>query len=220
MPHHRTVYTGILLLTLSLLLPAAVAQQVDPRAFEELPASPQLLQQVRQGGFVLYMRHGATDSAQPDQVPIDLNDCATQRPLHDAGRAEIIEVGNAIRRLGVPIDAIHVSPLCRAVESAQLAYGYGITVVNELMYTAHLTTAEKLPVVAMTRKLISEPVSEGSNRMIVAHAPNLADLMGYFPTVEGSLIIFRPLGNGEFEYLATIHPKDWAELLGGSGASE
>lgn len=183
------------------------------RNFPEINATPSLLQALTKGTYVLYLRHGATDSAYPDQVPIDLHDCNTQRPLSDAGRSEIAQVGEYIRQAAIPVGDIYVSPLCRAQESAQLALLRSFTTEVDLMYTAHLTTQEKIPVVAKTRELISRPVEAGSNRMIIAHAPNLADLMGYFPTIEGSLIIFRPLGHGEFEYLATIRPAHWPALL-------
>ena len=211
MLHHRL---GLpLCLLLLLITQPSTAKESTPDAFIEIPATPVLLAEVRQGGFVLYMRHGATDSAYPDQVPIDLNDCSTQRPLTDAGRAEIVRVGEAIRQAAFPIAEVYASPLCRAYESAHLAYGDEVKIIKELMYTAHLTSAEKLPVIAMTRKLLSDPVAAGSNRVIVAHAPNLADLMAYFPRIEGTLIIFRPTGAGGFEYLASIQPAQWNDLL-------
>ena len=182
--------------------------------FVVVAATPALLEKLRSGGFVLYMRHGRTDPRQPDQVPIDLEDCATQRPLTDQGRAGITAVGAAVRAAGLPVGEVLASPLCRARESALLAYGPDFQVENLLMYTAHLTSEQKAPVVAKTRELISTPVSEpGFNRMLVAHAPNLADLMGYFPEVEGTVVVFRPLGNGEYEYLASILPGDWDGLL-------
>lgn len=188
----------------------------DTPEFVVVSATPALLDELRSGGFVLYMRHGRTDPRQPDQVPMDLDDCATQRPLTDQGRAEIAAVGEAVRTAGIPIARILVSPLCRARESALLAYGPDFQVENLLMYTAHLTSEQKVPIVAKTRELISTPVAEpGRNRMLVAHAPNLADLMGYFPEVEGTVIVFRPLGDGKFEYLASILPEDWDGLLGG-----
>ncbi len=194
---------------LALCSPSLVVSQDH---FVEQPATAELLEAVREGGFVLYLRHGATDSAQPDQVPIDLDDCATQRPLTDAGRAEIAWVGEQIRQAALPLGEIFASPLCRAVESAQLAFGDQVTVERDLMYTAHLTTEEKRPVVAMTASLLQRPVEPGSNRVVVAHAPNLADLIGYFPAVEGTLVIFRPLGDG-FDYQASIQPAQWPELL-------
>ena len=47
----------------------------------------------------------------------------------------------------------------------------------------------------------------------MAHAPNLMDLMGYFPK-EGTLVVFRPLGEAAgFEYIASIPAAQWGELL-------
>lgn len=198
---------------ISLLWSIAVFAQ-DHQEFTEVPATLELVQEIRNGGFVLYMRHGRTDSDQPDQVPIDLNDCTTQRPLTQEGMDEIRQVGDMIRKAGIPIGNIYSSPLCRATKSARLAFEKDFEIEKDLMYTAHLTSEQKKPVVARTIELLSKPVStKGKNRILVAHAPNLADCMDYFPEIEGSLIIFRPLGDKGFEYLATIYPNEWEELL-------
>lgn len=52
----------------------------------------------------------------------------------------------------------------------------------------------------------------GRNRLLVAHGPNLMDLMGYFPK-EATLVVFRPKGQGRFGYVASILPASWPELL-------
>lgn len=203
----------MLFIFLFLLWPVSSPAQ-DNEEFEEIPATPELIQALQDGGYVLYLRHGRTDSDQPDQVPIDLDDCSTQRPLTQEGKDEIRHVGQMIRKAGIPLDDIHSSPLCRAEKSARLAFDREFKLEKDLMYTAHLTSEQKKPVVEKTRQLISKPVQEkGKNRMLVAHAPNLADIMEYFPEIEGSLIIFKPLGENQFEYLATIHPDHWETLL-------
>lgn len=190
-----------------------LAAEVAAPAFIEQQVSPALLKQLRSGGYVLYMRHGNTDTSRPDRVPsVDLNDCSTQRPLTEEGRQVAADVGEAIRKARIPVGETFSSPLCRAKESAMAAFGEKYTVDNLLMYTANMTTDEKQPVVARTRALLSAPVAAGSNRVLVAHAPNLMDLMGYFPKPEGTLVIFRPLGDG-FEYLGSIAPQQWKELL-------
>lgn len=183
-------------------------------AFQETLATRATLEALRQGGYVLYMRHGNTDNSRPDRAPqVDLNDCSTQRPLNEEGRRVSAEVGRAIRQARIPLGEIFVSPLCRAKESAQAAFGKDFQVHEQLMYTANLTSEQKKPILATTRKLLSEPVSAGGNRVIVAHAPNMADLMGFFVKPEGTVVVIRPRGNGEFEYVASIHPRMWPELL-------
>lgn len=211
----KAVVIHILFLTCVLL---AIPSELAQGAFVEIPLTQELLDQIREGGFVLYMRHGKTDSSIPDQVPIDLEDCSTQRPLTEEGILEIAAIGQAIRQLGIPVGEIISSPLCRAKGSAAIAFGEDFEVNENLMYTAHLTTQQKAPIVAMTRQLVSTPVEvEGTNRVLVAHAPNIAEIMDYFPEVEGTVIIFKPLGQGEFQYVASILPTDWKAIIRNDG---
>ena len=192
---------------------ASPAAPAEPPAFAEKAATREQVQQLRAGGFVLYMRHGNTDNSRPDRVPsVDLNDCNTQRPLTDEGRQVVTAVGRAIQAARIPVADVHASPLCRAKESARIAFGDKVQINQNLMYTSNLTSDEKKPILATTRQLLSEPVARGANRVVVAHAPNLADLFGYFVKPEGTVVIIRPLGNSQFDYVASIAPLQWKEL--------
>lgn len=191
----------------------ALAADAPPAGFAETRATPELMKEIRQGGFVLYMRHGTTDNSRPDRVPsVDLADCSTQRPLSDAGRGLMRQVGRAMREARVPLGRILVSPMCRTRESAELAIGPRFEVVEPLMYSANMTSEEKKPRIAALRKLLAEPVPNGTNTLFVAHAPNLADLIGFFVKPEGNVVVFRQAGPDGFQYVASIHPEDWARL--------
>lgn len=183
--------------------------------FVEKPVTPELLQQLRAGGLVLYMRHGYTDNSHADRMPhVDLNDCNTQRVLSDKGRALMREVGKAIRDARIPIGEVLASPMCRTRESARLAAGEKFRVVDALMYSSTMNSEEKKPRLAELKLLLGTPVAAGSNRLLVAHAPNLDDLIGFFVRPEGTVVVFRPSGATDFEYLASIHPEDWRKLPG------
>lgn len=187
---------------------------VEPSAFVEKPVTPAIIKQLRAGGYVLYMRHGTTDTSRPDRVPsVDLDDCSTQRPLTREGVRVAAQVGQAIRKAKIPVGEVFSSPLCRAKETALAAYGTNFTVNNLLIYTANMTTEEKEPVIKETRALLSTPVPGRTNRVLVSHAPNLMDLMGYLPQPEGVVVIFKPLGGNEFEYLGSIAPQQWRKVL-------
>ncbi|MBN9695595.1 MAG: histidine phosphatase family protein [Zoogloea sp.] len=198
--------------------PAAALTPVPANSdFKELPPSPKLIRQLRNGGYVLYMRHGTTDNSRADSVTdLRLDDCSTQRVLNDDGRRVAATVGSAIRKAQIPLAEIIHSPLCRTTETVRLGFpGFKgpIRADPDLMYTANLTSEQKKPVLIATRRLVSTPPPAGSNRLIVAHAPNLADLMGYFVKPEGTVVVLQPLGEGRYEYLASISPAAWPPLL-------
>ena len=110
------------LFTLALLLIAPAAPAADAR-FVEIPATPAVLDQLRQGGFVLYLRHGSTDNSRADLFPgLDLADCSTQRVLTDGGRKMASRVGEAMHKARLPVAEIRVSPLCRTRDTAALAF--------------------------------------------------------------------------------------------------
>ncbi len=212
---------GLLSLAIALATPTIAASEVPPRAdFEVIHMTPALIERLREGGLVIYMRHGATDARIPDQIPVDLDDCGSQRPLTQAGRDSLDEIGRNFAKLGLPYERPISSPFCRAKESAERVFGLPIEVDVTLRYTAAMPTAEKAPAVMRTRELVSLPVeTPGSNRVVVAHGPNMAEIMDYLPP-EATLIIFKPLGLEHppgFEYLASIEPIDWPVLLNALG---
>lgn len=211
-------------LALSLLLgliqptPAAETSATPvPPPFQELMAKPEILGRLRAGGYVLYMRHGTTDNSRADAVTgLRLDDCSTQRVLNEEGRRLAVTLGNTLRQARIPVAEIFHSPLCRTTETVKLAFPDFKGPVHadpDLMYTANLTSEQKKPVLQATRRLVSTPPAPGSNRLIVAHAPNMADLMGYFVKPEGTVVVLRPLGADGFEYLASIPPGLWPQLL-------
>ncbi|KIL96976.1 Fructose-2 6-bisphosphatase [Paramagnetospirillum magnetotacticum MS-1] len=215
-----TVHMAIaLFVATAVLVPVAAdadatgAAPAEAAKFKEITATKETLEQLRRGGWVLYMRHGRTDNTKPDRYPsVDLNDCSTQRPLTEDGLKMAAEVGEEVRKARIPVGEIRISPLCRVKDTVAAAFpNQAFTLDNELLYTANLTDVEKQPIIANTRRLLSTPVANGVNRLLIAHAPNLMDLIGYFPK-EGTLVVFRPKGNGEFDYIASIPPTLWPSL--------
>ncbi|MBI2278118.1 MAG: histidine phosphatase family protein [Dechloromonas sp.] len=204
-------------LPIACLLAFSFAWGAEPTAkpaFVEKPITPDLLNKIRTGGFVLYMRHGNTDNTRPDRVPkVDLADCSTQRPLSDDGRKLMKQVGKAIRDARIPLGQILVSPMCRTKESAQLAIGENFQIVESLMYSANMTSEEKKPRIEALKKLLALPVPPDANTLMIAHAPNLDDLIGFFVKPEGTIVVFGVGGANGYEYLASIHPEDWPTLL-------
>lgn len=208
------------ILSAMLVMFGPLLAQTQPTAsdieFEMVPATPRHIAQLAEGGFVIYMRHGATDARFPDRIPVIIDDCASQRPLSDAGRAQLDEIAGRFAKLQLPHLEPISSPFCRAVESARRVFGDAIRIDTDLLYTAAMPEADKAPAVARTRYWLSAPLTEpDNNRVVVAHGPNIAEIMDYLPR-EGTMVIFRPLGTESeqgFEYVASIEPDHWPILL-------
>ncbi|WP_430009402.1 histidine phosphatase family protein [Methylophaga lonarensis] len=188
--------------------------------FNVIQADHSILDAINEGGLVLFFRHGRTETSIPDNYPVNYQDCTTQRPLSKAGIEELKVIAPEIAQLNhLQAGEIIVSPFCRARDTADLLFPDHPKSIDILqMYTAMLTEGEKAPIIERTRELLSKPVAKGENRVIFAHAPNLAEVMGYYPD-DADLVIIRPLGD-DFEYLATIAADDWDRLLSHSASGE
>lgn len=215
----KIIATWGTLLTLmgAALGPAAAQTAAEAPAIKEIAATKDLLKSLKGGGYVLYMRHATTDTSKPDAVPkVDLNDCGTQRNLNEDGRKQASAIGRQLRSAGIPVAEVIHSPFCRTRETAQLAFaGSGLKLREEplLAYPSNMTAEEKKPVLDMTRQQLATPPSAGTNRFLVGHAQNVAELSNVFIKPEGAIVVFRPQGAGRFEYVASILPTAWADLL-------
>lgn len=173
---------------------------------------PEAIRVLRQGGYVIYMRHALTDTSVHDYFPqVDLQDCQTQRNLTAAGRSQALAIGKAIKRQRIPIGEVMASPYCRTRDTASLAFG-GQVENSGLLNTSNLTGKGKAEIIAELRVVLGRPVPPGSNRVLVSHSSTLADTTGIFPRPEGVMVIFRPDGSGGFNHIATVIPTDWENL--------
>lgn len=166
------------------------------------------LPELRRGGFVLYLRHCLTRLDQQDQQPFVANDCNTQRNLSDEGRQQASAIGAAFRKLKIPVGRILASPYCRAVDTAQLAFG-APTVTADLHFAVGLGKAERQAKGEALRKLLEEAPPARSNTVIVAHTANLEEAVGYWPKPEGTAFLFR-IENGVLRAIGRIPAETWS----------
>ena len=171
----------------------------------------QLLAALRQGGYVLFMRHGATDMRQNDSDPTHLGNCAAQRNLTGGGQAEVTAVGKSIKALGIPIGQVLTSPYCRARDTALLAFGRGQ--ITEALNPKPGTdeAANRAAIGKQLRQLLSQAPAQGTNTVLVAHADNVAAAAN-LSLAEGEVAVFQPLPNG-FQLVGSIKPDQWSSLV-------
>ena len=106
---------------LSSLLPEATGSY----AAAATPASQEalLVEAIRRGGVTVLIRHSETDPGAGDPPGFRLSDCATQRNLNDAGRAQARRLGRWFEVNGIRPTVVRASPWCRTRETAMLAFG-------------------------------------------------------------------------------------------------
>jgi phosphohistidine phosphatase SixA len=179
------------LLSLLLLVSAASAQP-----------SADLLSRLRDGGYVLYLRHTSTDFSQNDARMTGFEDCTRQRNLTDRGRDEARALGEHVRRLKIPIGEVLASPFCRTMETARLAFG-NATPSNEVR-GGPVEASRYEPL----RKRLSSPVPKGTNLVISSHGNPFVALAGPPYLAEGEVAVVRPEGE-RFSVVARIRLSDW-----------
>ncbi len=178
-------------------------------AWAQPPAD--IVQKLREGGYVLYIRHAATDFSQNDARMTSYEDCASQRNLTDQGREEARRIGAQVKRLGIPIGEVLASPYCRTMETARLAFGRARATndvrggpVDEKRYDG-------------LRRLLSSGVKKGENRVISSHGNPFQALAGSPYLAEGEMAVVRPEGAMRFSVVARIRPQDWSSLRAAGG---
>jgi len=174
-------------------------------------ADPRLGAELKRGGLVLVLRHAATDFSKPDQDPVVLADCGTQRNLSARGRIAAHAIGYHARRLGLRIGRVLASPYCRTLETARLAFGRA-TVSRALLNTIDSKhDARWRRQIRAVRRLFGTKPRPGTLTVLVTHGIVVVDASG-LELLEGETLVLRPLGNGRFRPLGRILPADWRLL--------
>ena len=99
-----------------------LAFSILPAAAQSAAPSAEWINALRQGGYVIIFRHGATHNDQADTDPLNPDNVAKQRQLNDAGRAKHKEIGEVFRKLQIKVSAVQTSKFYRAIETGKLMF--------------------------------------------------------------------------------------------------
>ncbi len=161
----------------------AVGQSADPATASPPLAGAPLLAALRSGGYVLYFRHTSTDFGQNDEQMTGYEDCARQRNLTEAGRAEARAIGAAIRALRIPIGEVLASPFCRTRETAELMFGRATPATAVRGGPAQADDDRY----AELKALLATPVGDGVDLAIVSHGNPYRAVVGGPYLAEGEV---------------------------------
>jgi phosphohistidine phosphatase SixA len=181
----------------------------EPLAGKELTAA------LRQGGYVILMRHASSPRNLPDAAKADLENVNHERQLDEEGRASALAMGEALRRAHIPIGDVWSSPTYRALQTIKLARFGSPTTFEELGDGGQSMRADKTGARANWLKAkVSAPPGPHENTLIVTHFPNIAeaypqDAVGL---ADGEALILHPDGHGGATIVARVKIGEWATI--------
>ena len=186
------------------------AQTIDLRA---------LGGELKQGGYVIVFRHGATHRDQADTDPLNHDNIAKQRLLSEKGKDVAKQVGGAFKKLGIPLGEVYTSRFLRAIETGRLVSGGEVTPILDITEGGLVVTPiENDRRAEAFKKLVGTQPEPGKNTLIVSHKPNIIDGFGkdWFEIKEGEASIFKPDGSGKAVLIGRVQAVDWIKAAGGN----
>ena len=160
---------------------------------------------MRAGGRVVFLRHARTVQEQVDTGR--LGDRAGQRNLSPAGIDQARALGRAFRELEIRFGRILASPVFRARDTAELAFGAGNFSESMEVVADDYAGGQVNFMVESTGRLLRTPQPAGTNLLLIGHRTPLEMVTKRrFPDTilpEGAMAVFDPTGN-EARLLGTL----------------
>lgn len=186
---------------------------------QESPAAPlfgrELVRTLRQGGKVVVMRHASSPHIAPTRETAAPGNSNLERQLDENGRTTAIAMGNAIRRLNIPVGRVLSSPTYRALETVTMAKLPTPKVYEELGNAGHgMRAVSGDESEWLKRQVMHWP--EDKNTVIVTHSPNIKAAFPRFGRhlTDGEALILGEDGKGGIALLTRIKIEEWPTLAG------
>jgi len=182
-----------------LLAGAASAQQLQGDA---------LVKALRQGGYVIVMRHASSPREVPDKPTANPDNVKPERQLDQEGRATATAMGKSFRDLKIPVGTVFTSPTYRALETVRYAQFGNPQPVPELGDNGQSMQGGTEAQAAWLKKKVAE-FPKGTNTLLITHMPNMSRA---FPDAtanlaDGEALVFGPAG-----VVARIKIEDWPRM--------
>jgi phosphohistidine phosphatase SixA len=164
-----------------------------------------LVKALRQGGYVILMRHASSPREVPDKQTANPDNTKPERQLDAEGRTTATTFGEALRDLKIPIGEVLASPTYRAMETVRLAKLRDPKPQPELGDNGQSMQGGTEAQAAWLKKAVTQFPS-GKNTILITHLPNIR---GAFPQLtpapmDGEALVFGPQG-----IVARIKIEEW-----------
>ena len=198
------------------VLAAAAVSVVLAAAQAQSPSAAELANTLRQGGYVVVMRHANSPQTLPNATTATPGNTRLERQLNENGHKTAHAMGEALKTLRIPVGEVLASPTFRTRETVQ-DVGLGMPkTYNEIgdgSQGYELSSYEDGAQFMRTR--VAEVPRAGTNTFIVTHLPNIEYAFGnaYSDVAEGEAVVFKPDGIN-WTAIGRITIDQWPRLAG------
>lgn len=197
-----------------------------------------LMDALRQGGYIIVMRHTSSPPNPPERAAADPRNTKLERELDETGRESARAMGEAMRSMHIQVGKVLSSPTFRALQGVRLA-GFGEPeVATELGFERDATPGQapqgqgmqgqgmRVPIDPASsdwlRKAAAEKPRAGTNTVIMTHVPNIVGAFGrdVGPIPDGGAVVFRPDGKGGVELVGRVKIEEWPQFAASAGKAQ
>ena len=169
-----------------------------------------LIKSLQAGGHVIVVRHASSPRDLPDKRTANPDNTTLERQLDVNGRTTATAMGEALRRLKIPVGEVLTSPAYRARETARLARLPNPREVPEIGEGPQSMQGVTPAQTAWLQSKVKD-FPRGTNTVLVTHVPNVS---AAFPdvmpaAVEGEALVFSPDGKGGARLVGRIKIEEW-----------
>lgn len=159
---------------------------------------------LREGGAVAVVRHARAPGT-GDPPGFRLGDCATQRNLDAAGRAQAAALGARFRQERVAVGEVRSSRWCRAAETAALAFPEIAASPDAALDSVFDERPSGPARTEAARVLVARWRGRATTLVLVTHQVNVTALTGVAPA-EGEIVVVRGTDAGGATVLGHLRP--------------
>ena len=186
----KSMFRIINVICIALMFSFANAQPlpVPPNALPIIDTADELkgatlVQALRSGGFVMYMRHAL-------QIP-PVSDKCIGNSLTPVGEEQARNVGAALGALKIPVGVVHSSEVCRSRDTARLL-GLGPYEISADLNPGGMPPGVDIDAARM-RQLAQLP-PRGTNTVLVSHLHGSIKREAWMHLELAEIIVYRPDG--------------------------
>jgi phosphohistidine phosphatase SixA len=196
------------------LVAALVVLAMGGAARAERLSGASLVKALRQGGYVLLMRHASSPVTLPDTAHADAGNPKRERQLDKTGRETARAMGQAIRALHIRVGQVWSSPTYRALETVRLAGLPNPTTADQLGDGGQGMQAASRDQSAWLRTKVAVAPRAGTDTIFVTHLPNISAAFRQAAAglADGEALVFHPNAKGAADLVGRIKIEAWPDL--------